>query len=130
MRLRQLDLKKGEFDDKGLLKLTGLTALRWLSLEECRHITDVGLKDLVAPLSLHSLTYVNVHNIRGLASRSLVSQAQMPSHKPSPAQPADEVLKSEVLQLCSSRCINVTQLPIPSCLVSRAAFSAYSYFAR
>ena len=81
VRLRKLNLKGGIFDDKALRMLTSLTALRWLSLEECSRITDVSLRDVVAPLSLHSLSYVNMQGVDGLPSRSLVSQAQIPPHK-------------------------------------------------
>ena len=74
--MRSLKLDGGRFTDKGLRVLTGLTALRSLSLQECHNITDEGLKDLVVPLSKESLAQVDVNGCKRLTSLSLVSPTQ------------------------------------------------------
>ena len=67
-----MKLDGGRFTDKGLRVLTGLTALRSLSLQDCHNITDEGLKILVEPLSRHSLAQVDVKGCRRLTALSLV----------------------------------------------------------
>ena len=62
--LRVLNLNKGAMTDEGLRVLTSLTALRFLSLRECCQITDKGLKDVVGPLSQHSLATVKAKGCR------------------------------------------------------------------
>ncbi len=76
--LRILKLDQGRFTDKGLRVLTGLTALRSLSLHECHNITDEGLKALVVPLSKESLAQVAVRGCERLTHLSLVSPKQRP----------------------------------------------------
>ena len=71
--MRELDLNEAHADDKGLCLLTGLTALSSLDLSFCHNITDAGLKALVAPLSRHSLSHVDVSECDGLTLLSLVS---------------------------------------------------------
>ena len=59
---------------KACAYLTGLTALSSLDLSFCHNITDAGLKALVAPLSRHSLSHVDViRAVDGLTLLSLVS---------------------------------------------------------
>ena len=67
-RLRDLNLDFGRFTDTGLQMLTGLTALRRLSLWICNNITEAGLRALVVPLSKHSLAVVDVPCCRGIPS--------------------------------------------------------------
>ena len=71
-----LKLTRGSFTDGDLRVLTGLTALRSLSLKECNNITDKGLKAVVVPLSKESLAQVNVQGCSRLTSLSLVSLKQ------------------------------------------------------
>ena len=72
-RLRNLDLSEAHADDTGLRLLMGLSALSSLDLSFCHNITDAGLKALVAPLSCHSLSHVDVSDCDGLTLRSSVS---------------------------------------------------------
>lgn len=76
--LHELDLDKGRFGDTGLGLLTGLTALRSLSLRFCSSITDTGLRDLLLHLSRHSLAHVDVNGCARLTSRSSVGHASNP----------------------------------------------------
>ena len=76
--LRELDLDRGRFGDIGLGLLTRLTALRSLSLRYCNSITDTGLRDLLLPLSRHSLAHVDVNGCARLTSRSSVGHESSP----------------------------------------------------
>ena len=71
--MRELNLNEAYADDKGLCLLAGLTVLSSLDLSFCHNITDAGLKALVAPLSRHSLSHVDVSECDGLTLLSLVS---------------------------------------------------------
>ena len=70
--LRILELDRGRFADEDLQVLTGLTALRFLSLRDCREITDHGLRAVVVPLSGESLAQVDVQGCTRLTGLSLV----------------------------------------------------------
>ena len=73
-RLRVLNLDRGSFSDTGLCMLTGLTALRSLSLQLCQSITDEGLRAVVVPLSRHSLARMDAFGCGRLTSLSSVSE--------------------------------------------------------
>ena len=72
-RLRTLRLNGAPISDDALRGLTGLTALRSLSLLGCPSITDRGLRDAVVPLSQHSLAQVDVRWCPNITARSKVS---------------------------------------------------------
>ena len=62
--LRSLALDHGCFNDSALCTLTGLTALRSLSLQYCSVITEEGVRAVVVPLSRQSLAHVDVTGCR------------------------------------------------------------------
>ena len=70
--LRILEIGMGGFTDTGMQALTGLTALRSLSLQYCHNITDRGLKSVVVPLSRLSLARVTLEYCGKVSSGSLV----------------------------------------------------------
>ncbi len=79
-QLRKLMLHYGSFTDKGLRMLERLTALRSLSLQHCRNITDEGLKAVVVPLSQQSLAQVDVAGCNRLTPLSSVGTGRALAH--------------------------------------------------